>query len=346
MISRLMIDTNVWLDLVKDYRVAAPVVTAIEDLITAGAIELIVPQIVLDEFARNLDRVVKESTQSLSSHFKQVREVVSLVGDAETKADLLKQLQEVDHKIAMGGDVPKAAIAHVEKVMATIAPIPTSDAVKIKAAERALSKKAPFHLPKNSMGDALIIETYAAALEGVGSADDSFIFVTGNKSDFSRHNGDKRFPHADLEPLFQAPRSHYSISIVDVLKDIDAEMLMEYEWEHTFQHNPRKLSELLEAAHLLDRQVWYNRHWNLRAGIEDGKIRIITAEESRKLEGYHPEVIVDKIWEGALAAAKRTEVEVGLENLGPWDDFEWGMVNGKLSALRWVLGDDWDMLDT
>jgi len=26
--------------------------------------------------------------------------------------------------------------------------------------------------------------------------------------------------------------------------------------------------------------------------------------------------------------------------------FEWGMINGKLSALRWVMGDEWDMLDT
>jgi hypothetical protein len=28
------------------------------------------------------------------------------------------------------------------------------------------------------------------------------------------------------------------------------------------------------------------------------------------------------------------------------DAFEWGMINGKLSALRWVLGEDWDELYT
>lgn len=33
-----------------------------------------------------------------------------------------------------------------------------------------------------------------------------------------------------------------------------------------------------------------------------------------------------------------------MENLGPWSDFEWGMINDKLSAIRWMLGDEWDML--
>ena len=48
----------------------------------------------------------------------------------------------------------------------------------------------------------------------------------------------------------------------------------------------------------------------------------------------------------AKKAATKVEKKYGLEHLGPWDDFEWGMINGKLSALRWVLGDEWDMLDT
>lgn len=43
---------------------------------------------------------------------------------------------------------------------------------------------------------------------------------------------------------------------------------------------------------------------------------------------------------------RSAEEEFGVEELGPWSDFEWGMINGKLSAIRWMLGDEWDMLDT
>lgn len=47
-----------------------------------------------------------------------------------------------------------------------------------------------------------------------------------------------------------------------------------------------------------------------------------------------------------MRPAESKEEEHGKANMGPWSDFEWGMLNGKLSALRWSLGDEWDMLDT
>lgn len=91
----------------------------------------------------------------------------------------------------------------------------------------------------------------------------------------------------------------------------------------------RNESEVNVAIEELFDKIWYNRHQNL-------KYRIL--EEGEK--------IAPEIWKGALKAAKKVELKYGVENLGPWDDFEWGLLNGKLSALRWFFGDDWDMLDT
>ena len=76
-------------------------------------------------------------------------------------------------------------------------------------------------------------------------------------------------------------------------------------------------------------KVWYNRHQELAYNVENG-IETVNAE----------------IWKQAKKAAAKIEAKYGPEALGPWDDFEWGMINGKLSALRWVLGDEWDFLDT
>ncbi len=78
----------------------------------------------------------------------------------------------------------------------------------------------------------------------------------------------------------------------------------------------------------------------------DAGITKLVDKETFPVVDHRNRPIQKDIWEGALKAAARLEQKLGLEALGPWDDFEWGMVNGKLSALRWVLGDDWDMLDT
>jgi hypothetical protein len=166
-------------------------------------------------------------------------------------------------------------------------------------------------------------------------------------SDFSDAGSDNRKPHSDLAHMFNGQNSQFWISIVDAMKSVDPDLLEDHDTEFNWNQEPRRLSEILEAAHLLDRQVWYNRHWNVRIAIEKGEARIVTSKEWRAAEPRsRNDLITEGTWKGALASARKTEKEVGIDNLGPWTDFEWGMVNGKLSALRWALGEDWDELYT
>ncbi len=91
----------------------------------------------------------------------------------------------------------------------------------------------------------------------------------------------------------------------------------------------RSQDEILAAEQEFFEKVWHERHLMIKRLVESGR----------------KEVAAD-IWEGALQAAEEVNQRYGEDQLGPYDDFEWGMLNGKLSALRWVLGDEWDMLDT
>jgi len=60
--------------------------------------------------------------------------------------------------------------------------------------------------------------------------------------------------------------------VIDLIKDIDEDLLADHDLEFSGFFQPRRLSEIMEAEHLLFRQVWYNRHWNLRSDVESGEI--------------------------------------------------------------------------
>lgn len=342
---RFLIDTSVWLDLAKDPK-QYPVLGVIEQMVRQKLIELIVPTIVLDEFKRNRDRIAKDSAKSLSAHFKVVKEAVGKAGGDKRKTKaILMQLDDVGHKIPIIGGTASGVLDRIEQLLVDAEHVALTEAIKVRSAERAIAKTAPFHQGRNSMADALIIESYADCVRAKTPTRVRFAFVTHNKSDFS-NPANFKLPHPDFRPFFSKIKSLYFINLPEALRRVDPSFVTEKMFEYSWSDEARGLSEILKAEDLLFYQVWYNRHWNRRIGIEQGKIKIVERETPQKQRSRRESTIQQDIWEGALRAAKRVEKRYGKENLGPWTDFEWGMINGKLSALRWVLGDEWDMLDT
>ena len=92
----------------------------------------------------------------------------------------------------------------------------------------------------------------------------------------------------------------------------------------------RSKKQIEKEAALAEEKVWYDRHQLLMQ-------KVYPKEKN-------PKVI--KNIKGGVKVAKAMEKIYGKKNLGPYKDMEWGMLNGRLETLRWVLGEDWGSLDT
>ena len=345
------IDTSVWLDLAQNPKLT-PLLLVVENMVRKKMLTLIVPRVVVDEFRRNRERVSKTSARSLTGHFQQVKDAVKKAPtDAKRKTKLLKELDDLNHKLPLIGGAVDGVLERVDKLLAEATVTETTEGVKLCAAERALGRVAPCHVEnKNSIADAIVLEVYLEAVKK-GRAGDRFAFVTHNTTDFGLHGTNHKLPHPDLATHFSKIKSMYFVNLADALRKVDLSMVSELVWEQSYIEEPRGLSEILAAHEILWRQIWYGRHKHWAWEIERGRHKIVTNAEydaGIKANGYkfHNKHTSESVWKMAQRAAKRTEKELGKDKIGPWDNFEWGMLNGKLSALRWVLGDEWDMLDT
>ncbi|MGE3651245.1 MAG: PIN domain-containing protein [Reyranellaceae bacterium] len=268
----VLIDTCVWLDLAKDHKQQA-LLDALEQLVKAKEVELILPSQVVDEFARNKARIIKESSQSLSSTLKRVREVVQRVAPRKGKRSFLRQLSELDHQLPSFGERAVETIGRVEALFQITPTIDASHAARLRAMQRGIDKRAPFHKNKNSSADALLIEMYAEAVSARPVKGERFAFVTHNVQDFSASGGNHKLPHPDIASLFSARRSLYQITLGETLRRVSPSTLSELMIEQEWYQDQRRLQEILNALDLLVDQVWYNRHKN-REYLERVVIRV------------------------------------------------------------------------
>lgn len=100
------------------------------------------------------------------------------------------------------------------------------------------------------------------------------------------------------------------------------------EWPMILRRND---NSILEAEQEFMDVIWYDRKLVLLQNLREAT-----------------ETIDPEIHKGMLASMRKLEKKYGKKKLRGYyhNDFEWGMLNGKLSALRWVLGSESDMLDT
>jgi hypothetical protein len=92
----------------------------------------------------------------------------------------------------------------------------------------------------------------------------------------------------------------------------------------------RKKDEVLEKSEELFDKVWYYRKLVMFSLIRAGK------------EEMFSESVSDKMTENM----RRVEKLYGLKEDWQLTDNEWGYLQGQFAVINWMLGEDWDMIDT
>jgi hypothetical protein len=328
----LLIDTSTWIDLAQR-RDGQRWIVALRVLVHGRQVNLLVPPLVLDEFDRNQPRVEESMTASIATRFKLIRQDLIAYGE-DDDPHAVKVIDNLARHLPLVGAMTTRNFTEIRELLTNGQVLSPSAEENSRVVERGLSKSAPLHRNRNSVADALLVELYGTTTAAADLDAEPHVFITSNSDDFSQPNGDNREPHADLANLFDGTGSQYALGVggLDkILRHHFGNEIEELFAEADFREEPRRLDEIIAAEQTFFDRIWY--HHSLQRDYQ-----LEAADLDNDLADHR-----------AIASAGRQRVETTYTapgELGPYSDFELGMLNGKLSTLRWVLGSEWDFLDT
>jgi len=207
-VLRLLIDTSAWLDMATG-REGQKWIVPLRVLKAQGKLELLVPALVIEEFDRNRPRSESAITTSVLDRLRQLRrELREYAGDKHEHIWLAETAQHIP---LVNATAPQN-FREVSELLRAGTVLKPAEPEYARAVQRGLDKRAPFTSDKNSVTDALLIESYASQISRA-SDHDVYAFVTSNYRDFSAPNGDRRHPHPDLAGLFDGTRSRYAYQV-------------------------------------------------------------------------------------------------------------------------------------
>ncbi|WP_022887563.1 hypothetical protein [Glaciibacter superstes] len=260
---------------------------------------------------------------------REIRRDLLTYGDHDDE-HALEVIDDLARRVPLIGAMTTRNFTEIRVLLIEGRKLVPDDDIKRRVVDRGLAKHAPFHKHRNSVADALLIELYAGEIDEAGE----FAFVTSNSEDFSAVGVDRREPHADIAAAFDPANSNYRLGAAGlerVLREHFGDELEELLEETDIREEPRRLDEIQAVEKELFDRIWYHRS--------------VLADYRFKRDGDTAELTRNREIAGpGRARVEATYPEPG--QLGPYTDFELGMLNGKMSALRWVLGSEWDFLDT
>lgn len=215
----LLFDTCIWITLAQDAD-ASPMLEALKGHIEAGAVALLVPTIVINEFERNRDKIIKRNATRLATLIKHARETATTLLEGAEAEEMTRLTEKARAQIT----AREATLAHSLTLASQL--LNHEKSIKIapreihyrRVVERALSKRAPFHRGKNSVADALHMECFYDWVNANSEADPA-VFVTENTDDYS--DGQKKNQiHPDYTDYFNKTNCTYSINVAEVIEKL------------------------------------------------------------------------------------------------------------------------------